>query len=80
MKSDLESANGVRFTLVDLKNQVHLFDTDESVSDHQWKEYTADFTTSADTSLAVILMGRSGLTLIKGNLLVDDLRLEKVQR
>ena len=80
MKSDLQSANGVRFTLVDLKNQAHLFDTNESVSDHQWKEYTADFTTSADTGLAVILMGRSGLTLIKGNLLVDDLRLEKVNR
>jgi tetratricopeptide (TPR) repeat protein len=80
MRSDLQTANGVRFMLIDLKSQKHLFDTDDSVNDHQWKEYTADFVSPGDTTLGLIMMGRSNTTLIRGKLLVDDLRLEKVQR
>lgn len=80
MKSSLQTANGVRFTLVDLKSQKHLFDTDDTVDDRQWKEYSADFTTPAGSGLAVLLIGRGNNTLVRGNLLVDDLRLEKVTR
>lgn len=78
MKSGLQTANGVRFMLIDVKSQKHLFDTDASSSDREWKEYTADFTTPADTNLAVLMIGRGETTLIQGNLLVDDLHLEKV--
>jgi hypothetical protein len=79
MKSNLQTANGVRFMLVDVKTQRHLFDTDDTVDDRQWKEYVADFTTPADVGLAVFLMARSNNTLIRGRLLVDDLHLEKVK-
>jgi hypothetical protein len=80
LKSNLQAANGVRFSLVDLRDQKHLFDTNESVSDLQWKEYSAEFTSGADTRLTVLFIGRSGTSLISGNVLVDDLRLERVER
>ena len=80
LKSNLQAANGVRFSLVDLRDQKHLFDTNESVSDLQWKEYSAEFTSGADTRLTVLFVGRSGTSLISGNVLVDDLRLERVER
>ena len=63
-----------------MKAQKHLFDTEDSVNDHEWKELTAEFTTPADTRLGLLLMGRSSTTLIRGNVLVDDLVLEKVLR
>ena len=80
MKSEIQSANGVRFMLVDMKAEKHLFDTDDSINDRGWKEFTAEFTTAADTSLGLLLMGRSNTTLIRGSVLIDDLRLEKVSR
>jgi len=80
LKSDLQSANGVRFMLVDMKAQKHLFDTEDSINDHNWKEFTAEFTTGSETSLGLLLMGRSNTTLIRGSVLIDDLRLEKVSR
>jgi hypothetical protein len=80
MKSDLQSANGVRFMLVDMKAQKHLFDTEDSINDHKWKEFTAEFTTGSETSLGLLLMGRSNTSLIRGSVLIDDLRLEKVSR
>ncbi len=78
VKSDLQTANGVRFMLVDMKTGKHLFDTEDTTGDRQWTEYSADFSTSGDTRLAVLLLGRNNTTLVRGNLLVDDLRLEKV--
>ncbi len=80
MKSDLQSANGLRFVLVDMKSQKHLFDTDDSINDRVWKEFTAEFRTAEDTSLGLLLMGRSATTLISGSVLIDDLHLEKVSR
>ena len=80
LKSNLQAANGVRFSLVDLHDQKHLFDTDESISDLHWKEYSAEFSSGSDTRLTVLFVGRSGTSLISGNVLVDDLRLEKVPR
>ncbi|HEX6881557.1 MAG TPA: carbohydrate binding domain-containing protein [Terriglobales bacterium] len=78
VKSDLQTANGFRFMLVDAKTGKHLFDTNDTIGDRQWTEYSADFRTSADTRLAVFLLGRNNTTLVRGNLLIDDLRLEKV--
>jgi hypothetical protein len=80
MKSNLQSANGVRFVLVDIKAQKHLFDTEDSVNDRAWKEFRAEFTTAGDTKLGLLMIGRSSTTLIRGSVLVDDLRLEKVSR
>ncbi len=78
MKSDLQTANGLQFMLVDLANQKHLFETPDSVDDRQWKEFSAEFVTGPSTQLCVLMMGRSGGTLVRGKALVDDLRLEKV--
>jgi tetratricopeptide (TPR) repeat protein len=78
MKTDLQTANGLQFMLVDLANQKHLFETADSVDDHQWKEFSAEFVTGPKTQLCAFLMARSGGTLVRGNALVDDLRLEKV--
>lgn len=78
MKSDLQTANGLQFVLVDVAAQKHLFETADSVDDHQWKEFSAEFVTGPKTQLCALLMGRTGGTLVRGNALVDDLRLEKV--
>ncbi len=78
MKSDLQTANGLQFMLVDLATQKHLFDTADSVDDHQWKEFSAEFVTGPQTRLCSLLMARSGGTLVRGKALVDDLHLEKV--
>ena len=80
LKTDLQTANGLQFMLVDLANQKHLFETPDSVDDRQWKEISAEFVTGPRTQLCVFLMTRSGGTLVRGNALVDDLRLEKVTR
>lgn len=78
MKSDLQTANGLQFMLVDLANQKHLFETADSIDDRQWKEFSAEFVTGPKTQLCTLLMARSSGTLVRGNALVDDLRLEKV--
>jgi hypothetical protein len=78
MKSDLQTANGLQYMLVDLATQKHLFETADSVDDHQWKEFSAEFATGPKTQLCVLLMSRSGDTLVRGNALIDDLHLEKV--
>lgn len=78
MKSDLQTANGLQFMLVDVASQKHLFDTPDSVDDHQWKEFSAEFVTGPKTELCMFLMARTGSTLVRGNALVDDLHLEKV--
>jgi len=78
MKSDLQTANGLQFILVDLATQKHLFETGDSVDDHQWKEFSAEFVTGPKTRLCSFLMARLGGTLVRGNALVDDLHLEKV--
>ncbi|MGE5110822.1 MAG: carbohydrate binding domain-containing protein [Acidobacteriaceae bacterium] len=79
MKSDLQTANGLEFMLIDLSTQKHLFETNDSVDDRQWKEFSAEFVTGPKTQLGVLLMARTGGTLVSGNALVDDLRLEKVR-
>jgi tetratricopeptide (TPR) repeat protein len=78
MKSNLQTAQGPRFILVDLKNNNHLFESEESISDRQWKKFTATFVTAPNTDLAILLVGRSATSLISGKMLIDDLRLEKV--
>lgn len=78
MKSDLQTANGLQFMLVDLANQKHLFETSDSVDDRHWKEFSAEFVTSPATHLCTLMMVRSGGTLVRGNALIDDLRLEKI--
>src|SRR5512142_2665219 len=80
MKSDLQTANGLQFILVDLTTQKHLFETPDSVDDHQWKEFSAEFVTGPKTQLCAFLMARLGATLVRGNALVDDLHLEKVMQ
>jgi tetratricopeptide (TPR) repeat protein len=80
MRSDLQTANGVRFMLIDLKTQKHYLDTADSLEDRQWKEYAADFMTGAEPELAVLMIGRANNTLVRGNLLVDDLHIEKVKQ
>jgi tetratricopeptide (TPR) repeat protein len=80
MRSNLQAANGVRFMLIDLKTQKHYLDTADTLEDRQWKEYAADFTTAAEPGLAILMIGRVNDTLVRGNLLVDDLHLEKVKQ
>lgn len=77
MKSDLQTANGLQFMLVDLANNNHLFETADSVDDRHWREFSAEFTTARNTGLCILLMGRTSRSLIRGNILVDDIRLEK---
>jgi tetratricopeptide (TPR) repeat protein len=78
VKSDLRTANGLQFTMVDLAGQKHLFDTVDSVDDRHWKELSTEFVTGPNTRLCTLMMTRAGGTLVRGNALVDDLRLEKV--
>ncbi len=78
IKSDLQTANGLQFMLVDPTNQKHFFETEDSVDDRHWRELSAEFVTGPSAQLCTLMMVRSGGTLVRGNALVDDLRLEKV--
>lgn len=78
MKSDLQTANGLQFMLVDIASQKHLVQTEDSVDDRHWREFSAEFVSGPKPELCALMMVRSGGTLVRGNALVDDLRLEKV--
>ncbi len=80
MKSDLQTAHGVRFMLVDLTNKDHLFESEESIDDREWREFNETFVTRSNTGLTLLLVGRTNNSLVRGNVLIDDLRIEKADQ
>jgi hypothetical protein len=78
MKGDLASAEGLRFVLTDAYTHEKYFETNDVVSTRDWIKLSSEFTTRPGIHLAVLSMGRSTQSLIKGNIWIDDLRLEKV--
>lgn len=77
IKANLQTANGFRFMIVDSIDSKRLLETDEAVDERQWKELSGEFTTGANTRMAVLLIGRNTTSLVSGTLQIDDLTLSK---
>jgi tetratricopeptide (TPR) repeat protein len=76
---DIESASGPRVAVLDAYSGQNYVLTDDSLGTTGWREQSADFRTSPETSLLLVKVTRlPGDPLIKGKFWVDDLSL--VQR
>jgi tetratricopeptide (TPR) repeat protein len=75
---ELESANGVRLGVTDYYANSSLTMAEEIIGSTSWKEVSGEFTTGPDTRLVRVSIVRSpSHGRIRGELWVDDLRMEK---
>lgn len=77
MKAKLETANGLRFAILDPKTGTRLMETDDVVESRQWKELSVEFHTGPEKRLYLLNIERTGNTLVRGSAWIDDLRLVK---
>lgn len=77
IKADLESANGLRFVIMDTKTRQRMIETVDVVDGKRWTPLTGDFRTGPEKHLYYIFIERSGLTLVRGTAWIDDLQLVK---
>ncbi|HKW27243.1 MAG TPA: hypothetical protein VJN48_15770, partial [Terriglobales bacterium] len=70
---DIESASGPRLAILDAYSGKEYALTDDSLGTTGWREQSADFQTSPETSLLIVKVTRvPGNPLIKGKFWVDD--------
>jgi hypothetical protein len=73
---DIESASGPRLAILDAYSGKEYVLTDDSLGTTGWREQSADFETSPESSLVVVKVVRvPGDPLIKGKFWIDDLSL-----
>jgi tetratricopeptide (TPR) repeat protein len=77
IKADLETANGLRFVIIDAKTGQRLLQTDDVVDGKRWIPLIGEFRTGAERHLAYLSIERSGSTLVRGTAWIDDLQLVK---
>ena len=75
--ADLETANGLRFVIIDAKTGQRLLQTDDVIDGKRWIPLTGEFRTGAERHLSVFSIERSGNTLVRGTAWIDDLQLVK---
>lgn len=73
---DIESASGPRLAVLDAYSGKKYVLTDDSLGTTGWREQSADFQTSPESSLVIVKVTRvPGDPLIKGRFWIDDLSL-----
>ena len=77
IKADLQTANGLRFVIVDIKTGKRMLETDDVIDERRWIPLTGDFRTGPEKHLYHIFIERSGPTLVRGMAWIDDLQLVK---
>lgn len=77
IKGDLQTANGLRFVILDTSSHKYVLETDEVIDGNRWVQLTGDFRTGPEKHLYYLLIERTGTTLIRGNAWIDDLQLVK---
>ncbi len=74
---ELEGAHGMSVVIRDAFTGNTLLATDEILGSTPWQKISQTFTTAPSTSLVSFELKRPGGTLVRGKLLIDDVRLVK---
>jgi len=74
---ELEGAHGISATVSDAFTGKPLVATDEILGSTAWQETSRRFSAGPSTALVSLELKRPGGTLIKGKLLIDDVRVVK---
>ena len=77
IRANLETANGLRFVIVDASSNKRVLQTPEVIDGLRWVQLTGKFSTGPEKHLYYLMIERSGTTLIRGNAWIDDLQLVK---
>jgi tetratricopeptide (TPR) repeat protein len=77
IRADLETANGLRFVIIDASSQKRVLETPEVIDGMRWIQLSGEFKTGPEKHLYYLLIERTGTTLVRGNAWIDDLQLVK---